>query len=133
VGGETDDPASLRHVIKESPEEIESRAGDVARVPPVSEAEDDIMNGVAVEMSEEFFEAEFELGRESRLVGLEEDADAVNLLVVGDELHNVLHVDLVLLDPAGVSDPRSVDHRHHRVVHVESVATRELRRGLALP
>ncbi len=56
------------------------------------------MGRALVKVGQQLLDAELEEGREARLVGLEQDADAVDFLVVRDEAEDLLEVLAVLMD-----------------------------------
>ncbi len=67
----------------------------------VGEAEDDVVGGALVEVRQELLDAELEHHGQPGVVGLQQDADAVNLLVVRDVGEDVLEVLPILLDAPG--------------------------------
>ena len=77
--------------------------------PGMGEAEDDVASCILVEMRKQLLDAEPEDHGQPGIVGLEQDADAMDLLDVGNVAEDAVEVLLVLLDAPGVSDARSVD------------------------
>ena len=75
----------------------------------MSEAEDNVASSILVEMRKQLLDAEPEDDGQPGIVGLEQDADAMDLLDVGNMAEDAVEVLLVLLDAPGVSDARSVD------------------------
>ena len=84
-----------------------SRPVEVA--PGMSEAEDDVPRGILVEMSQQLLDAEPEDHGQPGVVGLQKDADAVDLLDVGDMAKDAVKVLLVLLHAPGVAYARGVN------------------------
>ena len=75
----------------------------------MGEAEDDVASSVFVEVGEQLLDAEPEHNGQPGIVGLEKDADAMDLLDVGNVAEDAVEVLLVLLDAPGISDARSVN------------------------
>ena len=75
----------------------------------MGEAEDDVASSILVEMSKQLLDAEPEDHGQPGIVGLEQDADAMDLLDVGDVAEDAVKVLLVLLDAPGVPNAWGVD------------------------
>ena len=98
----------------------------------MGEAEDDVASCILVEMRKQLLDAEPEDHSQPGIVGLEQDADAMNLLDVGDMAEDAVEVFLVLLDAPGVSNTRSVNNVDTFVHEKKAMCGRLLSCGLSI-
>ena len=100
--------------------------------PSVGEAEDDVASSIFMEVGEQLLDAEPEHDSQPGVVGLEKDADAVDLLDVGNVAEDAFKVLLVLFDTSGVSDTRGVNDVDDLLINMECVSGGLLSCGLSV-
>jgi hypothetical protein len=63
----------------------------------VGEAEDNVAGGILVQMLQQLVDAVLESDGQTRRIGLHQDQDAIQMLVAADRPHDVLEVELILV------------------------------------